>query len=66
MEASEIRQDMLHEARMCAEYAALGLWDEASNRAKSYKSLERQLRAVDPQLASLVPPADERTAGRPA
>lgn len=61
MRSEEIRQDMYHEARMCAEYAALGLWDEASRRAKSYKRLENQLRAADPDWAAGTTP----DAGRP-
>lgn len=46
MRSEEIRQDMLHEARMTAEYAARGLWDLAAGRAKSYERLQNQLRAL--------------------
>jgi len=37
---------MLHEARMTAEYAARGLWDEAARRAKAYERLQNQLHAL--------------------
>ena len=56
MTSQEIRLDMMHEARMCAEYAALGLWDEAARRARSYKRLEAQLRAVEPDQPDFTPP----------
>jgi len=46
MRSEEIRQDMFHEARMCAEYVAAKAWDEAARRATQYKLLERQLRAM--------------------
>lgn len=46
MRSEEIRQGMYHEARMCAEYVLLGLWDQASSRAKSYQTLEKQLHAL--------------------
>lgn len=68
MESSELRADMMHEARMCAEYAALGLWDEASRRARSYKRLESQLRAREPELSSWAPGEPQESsqrAGRP-
>ena len=62
---------MIHEARMTAEYAALGLWDEAARRARSYKTLESQLRAVDADFHGIpvvVSPADQDrpAGGRPA
>ena len=66
MTSEEIRQDMIHEARMCAEYAALGLWDDASRRAKSYKSLERLLRAQNPNEDPLLGPARPAGPNAPA
>lgn len=59
MRSEEIRADMLHEARMCAEYAALSLWDEAARRARSYKRLQQQLEValLAPEEPAPAPPA---------
>lgn len=42
----QVIQDRDHEARVAAEYCAAGLWDLASERAKTYRALAEKVSAI--------------------